>query len=294
MLSYAPGHEGIGVAVRFMTSQSPLDRPIRVVVFGGGPTLELGLKQLLIRLEEHFEIQFVGAFIESPDQSLRAVVRDLWRRRGLLAAPLLVMSTGQTIARYLTRPRHQRLLHRRLSRLSDRLHYIADLHAAEVAEEVQRLEPDLGLIYGGPILKPSLFEIPARGTLGIHHGKVPEYRGKKTTFWAMFNGEKTAGVTIQRVNEGIDTGEIIRIGEVPIGRRRLGSVWRELEALGVDLYIDAIVAIRHGSATFHPQSGPRGKLYRDPKLRDILALWARYLLRRIKTPHVESQDLSPH
>jgi methionyl-tRNA formyltransferase len=138
----------------------------------------------------------------------------------------------------------------------------------------------LGLIYGSPILKPELFEIPRCGTLGIHHGKVPAYRGNKTTFWAMYNGEATAGVTIQKINQGLDTGSIVREGEVPIDRRSYPSVWRDLERLGLELYIQAIIDVKNGTAIYQPQSGKKGKLYRNPKPKDFFAFWIKQSKRR--------------
>jgi methionyl-tRNA formyltransferase len=137
------------------------------------------------------------------------------------------------------------------------------------------LNPDLGLAYGSPILKPALFDIPRQGTLGIHHGKVPEYRGKKTAFWAMYNGESTAGVTIQKINVGLDRGDVVLEGEVPMGRRTLGAVWKDLEALGIELYFEAILAVKDGCATYRPQPPGAGRIYRDPKLRDLLVFWWR-------------------
>jgi methionyl-tRNA formyltransferase len=150
-----------------------------------------------------------------------------------------------------------------------------------VLDQVHALEPDLGLIYGSPILKPELFKIPNLGTLGIHHGKVPEYRGNKTTFWAMYNGEPVAGVTIQKVNQGLDTGSIVKTGEVKADRRPYQAVFRDLEALGLDLYIQAILEVKHGVAEFKPQSGVKGKLYRNPKLGDFLRFWSRQIQRRL-------------
>ena len=85
------------------------------------------------------------------------------------------------------------------------------------------------IFYGGPILKPALFEIPTLGTLGIHHGKLPAYRGKKTTFWAMFNDEPSAGVTIQSVNAGLDTGRGVRAGEGRVGLQGLDCLHHLLE-----------------------------------------------------------------
>lgn len=253
--------------------QVSFDRPIRVVLFGGGPTLEYGVKQFFCRLEDHPHIEFLGGFCQSQGQSLNAVGSDLWRRRGLLALPLFAQYVGSDIVRFLSHSRSQSALNEQLAKLADRIHFVPDIHAANVLAEVQALEPDLGLVYGSPILKPALFEIPAYGTLGIHHGKVPQYRGKKTTFWAMYNGEKTAGVTIQKINAGLDTGQIVKSGEVPIGSRSRSQVWNNLEALGLDLYIQAILEVKEGTANFKPQEGPKGRLYRDPEFRQILELW---------------------
>lgn len=256
------------------------NRPVRVVLFGGGPTLERGVKQFIYRLEAHPEIEFLGGFCQSKAQTFWAVVVDLWQRRRLLAVPVLLVQVTSAMGRFLSHPRSEIELNRKMSQLSNRIHFVPDIHAEEVLEEVSSLKPDLGLIYGSPILKPNLFEIPAMGTLGVHHGKVPEYRGKKTTFWAMFNGEETAGVTIQKVNAGLDTGQIVKTGEVPIGRRSLNAVWHELEALGLDLYIEAILEVGRGRASYRPQTGKKGKLYRDPKFGDILAFWQRHFKRR--------------
>lgn len=261
-------------------AQNDLKRIIRVVLFGGGPTLERGVKEFICRLEAHPEIEFLGGFCQSAGQTFWAVVSDLWQRRRFLALPLLLVQIADEIGRFVTRPRTKEL-NKDIARLSDRIHYVPDIHAEGVLEDVRSLGPDLGLIYGSPILKPALFEIPTFGTLGIHHGKVPEYRGKKTTFWAIYNGEETAGVTIQKVNAGLDTGEIVKQGEVPIGHRSQGAIWNELEALGLDLYIQAILEVKTGTASYRPQLGKKGKLYQDPKLGDILKLWGRQLKGRL-------------
>jgi methionyl-tRNA formyltransferase len=100
----------------------------------------------------------------------------------------------------------------------------------------------------------------------------------------MYNGEQTAGVTIQRINAGLDTGEIAKQGKVPIGHRSQRAVWKELEALGLDLYIRAIVEVKRGTASYRPQVGNKGKLYRDPRFRDIRAFWCRQSRRRLGMP----------
>ena len=265
-----------------MTAKQPkLRQPIRVVMFGSGPRLTHDAKQFLCRLEAHPEILFLGAFCQAEARTFWAVVKDLWRRRGLLALPLLLAWIANDMGRLVVQPRTEIKMNSKLSQISHLIHFVKDIHAQEVLDHLNSLAPDLGLVYGSPILKPKLFEIPRCGSLGIHHGKVPEYRGNKTTFWAMYNGEKVAGVTIQKINTGLDTGEIVKAGEVTIGRRSQRAVWNELEALGLDLYIQAILEVKAGTATYQPQVGTKGKLYRNPKLGDLLNFWGKQFKKRL-------------
>jgi folate-dependent phosphoribosylglycinamide formyltransferase PurN len=251
-------------------------------MFGSGPELNPDAKQFLGKLEEHPEIELLGAFCQAGFRSLGAVFGDLWKRRGLLSIPLFTAWLLNKTLRFVLHPREQLMLKRKLENIQNRVHFVPDIHAQQVLEQVTLLESDLGLIYGSPILKPELFEIPNLGTLGIHHGKVPEYRGNKTTFWMMYHGEKFAGVTIQKVNKGLDTGTIVRTGEVNAYRRPYQTVFHELEALGVELYIQAILDVKHGVAEYKPQTGVKGKLYRNPKLGDFVRFWGRQIKRQMR------------
>ena len=267
-----------------------IDGPIRVVMFGGGPLLETDVKQFLVRLEAHPDIALMAAFCQSQGQSMADVAHDLWRRRRWLAPPLLALHLIGLLRRSISRFRRGRLLEEELVQMARRLHYVPDIHDEAVLEQVRALQPDLGLVYGSPILKPALFEIPTLGTLGIHHGQVPQYRGKKTTFWAMYNGEPQAGVTIQKINAGLDTGQIVNSGSVAAYGKSYSSVWNELLDLGLDLYIRSILEIRAGTAQFRPQEGPKGKLYRDPALADIFRFWLRQLRRRLPTRRLRGKS----
>ena len=256
--------------------------PIRVVMFGSGPALDPDVKEFLSRLEAHPDIALLGAFCQSQGQSPGDVARDLWRRRRWLAAPLLALHLAGRLRRAIGRSDGERALDQRLAQMADRLHFVPNIHDEAVLEQVRALRPDLGLVYGSPILKAALFEIPALGTLGIHHGQAPKYRGKKTTFWAMYNGEPCAGVMIQKINAGLDTGQIVNSGEVIAVGRAYRSVWNELVALGLDLYLRSILEVRSGTAQYRPQEGPKGRLYRDPGPGDIGRFWLRQMERRLR------------
>jgi len=255
---------------------------IRVVLFGGA-YLQPGAQRFLVLIAEHPEMELVGAFCEGPGQGWRHRLGNLWRRRGLFALPVLFLDGLDWLRRFLRNPVEGLRFERRLRRAMRKVQTIPDIHAPDVLTRVRALAPDIGVIYGAPVLRPELFEIPRLGTLGIHHGRVPEYRGKKTTFWEIYNGERVAGVTIQRVNKGIDTGEIVKRGEVGIRNRGYTAVERDTEALGLSLFAQAILDVYHGQAAFTPQ-GPRPagiRLYRQPGPKDLLSLWLRTFRRRI-------------
>jgi glycosyltransferase involved in cell wall biosynthesis len=256
-------------------ADEPLGRPIRVVLLTSGPSLDPGARELLVRLEAHPDVDVVAVLWESAGTTASDVLRDLWRRRRWLAPLVFALDRLRLAARWLRAPRRELRGRRALRGLAERIRVVPDLHDPRVAAELAALQPDLGLSYGSPILRPAIFSLPSRGSLGIHHGRLPAYRGKKTAFWAMLRGESEAGVTIQRLNAKLDGGEIVREGAVAIGRRSHGAVWRRLEALGLDLYLEAILAVGDGTARFEPPRGTKGPLFRDPTARDL----ARYAVR---------------
>ncbi|MFC3960249.1 formyltransferase family protein [Halovivax cerinus] len=62
---------------------------------------------------------------------------------------------------------------------------------------------------GFGILKGDVLTTPPHGVLSYHHGDVREYRGRPPGVWEFANGERTAGVTLQRLTETLDGGEIV-------------------------------------------------------------------------------------
>jgi folate-dependent phosphoribosylglycinamide formyltransferase PurN len=256
-----------------------LGRPIRVIVFGG-PYLHPAAVEFVARVEAHDQIDLLAVLCEGPGIGLRPRLANLWRRRGLMAIAVVATELSSTLYQALRHPVASRAHRRHAQRALAKAVSVPDIHAADVLERVRTWSPELGLVYGAPILKPELFQIPRFGTLGIHHGRVPDYRGKKTTFWEMYHDEAVAGVTIQRINPGIDTGDIAKSGVVPIGRKGYWRVERETEALGFDLFIEAILDVKRGTATYSPQSEASfgARKFRQPTSADVL----RFAFRRLK------------
>lgn len=258
-------------------------RPTRVVMFGG-PYLDPPALRFAAALEAHPAVELVAILCQATDKGWVFRLRERWRRRGVFAPLVAVREWLGSAARALASPR-EAIARRAMSRqLAPKLLTVPELHAPEVLAHVRQCQPDLGVVYGGPILQPALFAIPPLGTYGIHHGRVPQYRGRKTTFWEIYNGERVAGVTIQRINAGIDTGDIIKSGEVPIGSSGYGRVERETQDLGLRLFVEAVVEARSAAAAGVAQPQHATRHYGQPKAVDFLRLWLRVLRRRLGLP----------
>jgi hypothetical protein len=263
-----------------MVRKNDSSRPIRVVLFCRPPDWELGVKRFIALLASEPEIELLGIFCQAADGSRRTRLAEMRRYRRALAMPVFALEMLRGGARRLTRKADLCRLEGAVAGSRHKIRYVPNLHAPHVLAEIRAMRPEIGLVYGAPILKKALFTIPRHGTLGIHHGKLPDYRGVKTTFWAMFNGERSAGVTIQRINAGLDSGEVVKCGEVPIAGKSLGQVEGELEDLGLELYRQAIIEVAQGTARFvrYPQQGTP---HRHPTLVQLLHFqWRR--LRRVR------------
>lgn len=250
-----------------------------VIVLTGGPVVDTQVLRFASRLQQCPNIRLLAIVSESPIRGFRGKILDLWQRRGLLAPGILLRDALTVILTAIFAPASILRRRRLLRQFRGRLHFVDNIHAVTTIRLIKELEPVLGLVYGGPILQPELFSIPKLGTLGIHHGKVPCYRGKKTTFWAMHNGEPDVGVVIQKIGLRLDAGEIVMRATLPVGRRPLGRIRKELETIGINLYLDAIAAVLDGSAVYMEQPAAVTRLYKDPTALDIVRFWGRYLAR---------------
>ena len=259
------------------------------VVLLFGPHLR-SAHEFAVRLAADERIELVGLYCEAPGEGWRERLTDLLRRRGPLGLPIYAAGVLLRGLEFVRHPSARIRHHRAWSRLARQVRYVEDLHSPAVIREIQATAPDVGAVYGGPILRPELFEVPSRGTLGIHHGRLPAYRGKKTTFWEIWEGEERAGVTIQRINAGVDTGTIVSTGTVPVGRRPYERVWKDVQALGIDLFVEALAT--GGVPESRPMAGadfagggtpdPIGPLRYDPGWRELLALPFRRWTRRLR------------
>ena len=157
-----------------------------------------------------------------------------------------------------------------------------NIHAPEVIAQVRDFAPNLGLSIGAPILRASLFTVPALGTINVHLGKVPDYRGAPPAFWEINAGAGMVGATIHWVDEGLDTGDVIASGELPLYHDdTLTRAVERLEELGVALLRRSLAQINSGTVSSSRQPNG-GQTNRQPTVSRHLALTTRIALRRAR------------
>ncbi len=125
----------------------------------------------------------------------------------------------------------------------------------ESLQVLRDYEPDLIVVAAfGQILPKELLEMPRYGCINVHASLLPKYRGAAPIQWAILNGDAVAGVTIMRMDVGLDTGDMIAQREIEITPQETGgSLFDRLADLGAKLCVDTIPSIVDGRAVYTPQ-----------------------------------------
>ena len=95
---------------------------------------------------------------------------------------------------------------------------------AESIAYLEELAPDVIVVAAfGQIIPKAILDLPKYGCLNIHASLLPKYRGAAPIQWAIIDGEKETGVTIMRMDEGLDTGDMLTKCIVPITEEETGG-----------------------------------------------------------------------
>ncbi len=129
------------------------------------------------------------------------------------------------------------------------------IKAPEAVEELKKFEADIFVVAAfGQILSKEILDMPKFGCVNIHASLLPKYRGAAPINWCIINGEKETGVTIQQMNEGIDTGDILAAKSMAIAPDETAeSLFDKLSRLGAELIVETLPKIERGEITPVPQ-----------------------------------------
>ncbi len=127
--------------------------------------------------------------------------------------------------------------------------------------------PDLIIVAAfGQILRPEVLDLPRFGCINVHGSLLPRWRGAAPVQAAILAGDPETGITIMKMDPGIDTGPILSQRSISIGPEETGgTLFEKLAHLGADLLLDTLTASLAGE--LRPQSQPTEGVTYAPMLR---------------------------
>ena len=257
--------------------------PRRIVVFTGNPAYSV--RKGIVDIDEAIAGLSWLVLVHSPSRRLARLLRNQWlnlKRNGWRwiphqAADMWQQRQSRAAAKSENNaPGAAYTLASFARRSNVRFARVEDLHSAQSLALVRDFSPDLGLSLAAPILRRPLFELPRMGTINLHKGRLPDYRGMPPAFWELWHDEHEVGCSVHEVDDKLDTGALILQGTV---RRSAHSTLRglqlELDELGASLMCSAVGAMLTSSASPQQQVASKGRTFRKPTLRQQAELQAR-------------------
>jgi folate-dependent phosphoribosylglycinamide formyltransferase PurN len=188
-------------------------KKLKVIVLTHG-----GAERLLEMLAALERVEIAGVYIETatePKRTLKQKIERSIRYDGYLATLKKLFRAGGSDELKTVRAGRDDL-EKTAEELKIPVYKVENYHAEESMSRLREAGADLGILYGTNIIKEPVFSIPRLGSINIHQGLAPIYRGGPTVFWELFNGEKEIGITVHYVAAKVDTGDIILQKTVPL------------------------------------------------------------------------------
>jgi methionyl-tRNA formyltransferase len=122
-------------------------------------------------------------------------------------------------------------------------------------EIFRKLAPDLVVVAAfGQILPKEILFASRLGCINIHPSLLPKHRGAAPINWALIRGEEKTGVTIMRMDEGVDSGAILLQEETQIGPSEVfGTLHDRLAVMGAELLLIALAMLQANTLQPRPQ-----------------------------------------
>jgi methionyl-tRNA formyltransferase len=125
----------------------------------------------------------------------------------------------------------------------------------EFRERLTTIQPDAIIVVGyGRIIPDWMLHLPPYGNINVHASLLPRYRGAAPIQWAIANGETVTGVTTMRIDEGLDTGDILLKREMAIDPADTAvTLAPRLADLGAELLVETLTRVQQGTLKPVPQ-----------------------------------------
>jgi methionyl-tRNA formyltransferase len=141
------------------------------------------------------------------------------------------------------------------------IHRFRSLREPEVVNRVRALRADVLVLAGADLLPAPLSASARLGALNAHYGLLPRYRGMNVAEWSVFHDDPV-GVSVHKVDAGIDTGDIVERAIVGVDERdSLAGIRRKQQDLASTLLFKAVTDLADGTAEAWPQPHAEGRQF---------------------------------
>ncbi|MFA4930978.1 MAG: methionyl-tRNA formyltransferase [Patescibacteria group bacterium] len=177
------------------------------------------------------------AFMGTPEfavHSLQALIDDKYDIIAVFTAPDRKKGRGQQIS---FSPVKQAALDNNIPVMQP-----VRIKKTEWVEKIKELQPDIIIVAAfGQIIPQSILDIPTYGCVNVHASLLPKYRGAAPIHYALRNGDKETGITIMKMEAGLDTGDIITNDKLQITNNdNLETLHDKLAVMGANLLIKTL------------------------------------------------------
>ncbi len=158
---------------------------------------------------------------------------------------------------------------------------VNSLDGPAIQERIERQSPDIVIVAGlGILVPPALLDVPRQGFINVHASALPKWRGAAPIQRAILAGDDTLGVSIMRIEKGLDTGGYCLMGFAASGHKNFQQLLDELSALGGRILIEALDRIATGTVQWvrqdegeatYAEKIRKGELYLFPDISALVA-----------------------
>jgi len=152
-----------------------------------------------------------------------------------------------------------------------------DANSPEFIQRLKELAPDVGVVVSyGVIMSTDLLAVPRHGCINAHASLLPMYRGASPIQSAIRDGHNETGITLIRLAEELDAGDILLQEKHPVGDRiTAGELRQQLAELSGQVLVRGLKLIEEGTATYTPQDHAKATFAPKIEKPDGIINWAK-------------------
>lgn len=154
----------------------------------------------------------------------------------------------------------------------EKLNYVSSVNDSECIAILKDLSPDVIIVNGTRIINSKVLESTSSLFINIHVGITPQYRGVHGAYWALVkNDDENCGVTIHKVDKGIDTGDIIKQATIKISKEDNFTTYPLHQyGVGIDLMKETLSEIREKRFSTFKKENVGSNLFYHPSFSGYL------------------------